>query len=149
MGNWGMVEGPQEFYWGGTFWFGSKVAAADESKVEGVKQIIEFFCVNDETMLGYMRDTGDFPSKKTVAASLVADGGSNNLFLFGTDHYAVFSKIAERIDITKNITVYDEIMNSLFDDFINAVFADGETVEDALAAMREGVRERATSVTVR
>jgi len=148
-GQWGMIPGPQPFFWGGTYWFGSKVAAADESKADAVRQLIEFFCVNDESITAYMTATGDFPSKKSVVGNLEATEDQKSFFLFETDHYPVFAEIADKIDITDNITKYDDVMNSLFDDFINNVFADGMSIDDALDAMSEGVRANAPSVTVR
>jgi hypothetical protein len=156
-GQWGMIPGPQSFFWGGTYWFGSKVAADNEAKAEAVKQIIEFFCVNDESIIAYMSETGDFPSKKSVVEATDEEGDlvlkatdeQKSFFLFETDHYPVFSTIADRIDITKNITKYDDVMNSLFDDFINNVFSDGMSVDEAIDAMSEGVRANAPSVTVR
>jgi hypothetical protein len=142
-GKWGMVPGPQEFYWGGTYWFGSKNAAADEAKKAGVAQIIEFFCVNDESITEYMKDTGDFTSKKSVADAIKSDSAfENDFFLWNTNHYEIFADIADRIDITKNITMYDETVNSVFDAFINDVFSNGDTQEVALGKLRETVRER-------
>jgi len=147
-GKWGMIPGPQSFYWGGTYWFGSKNAADDEDKLAAVKQLIEFFCVDDESITAYMTETGDFPSKKSIVGDLSATDDQKKFFLFETDHYPVFSRIADRIDITKNITKYDDVMNTLFDTFINNVFADGMDIDDALDAMSEGVKENVSDVRV-
>lgn len=149
VGNWGMIPGPQEFFWGGTYWYGSKNAAADDVKAEAVRTIIEFFCVNDDTLKAYMESTGDFPSKKAVAKELAEEYDGNDFFLYNTNHLAVFAVIAEKIDVTKNVTKFDDVFNSLFDDFINQVFADDVGMEEALDNMEEGVRERLPSVEVR
>jgi hypothetical protein len=148
VGNWGMIRGPQEFYWGGTFWFGSKVAAADDDKAAAVRQIIEFFCVNDDELILWMEYKGDFPAKKAVAQRLADGFDGDDFFLYDTNYFEVFIDIADRIDITKNITKYDDVMNGLFDDLINAIFANGEDLYDAVDTMSEGVRERAPTITV-
>jgi hypothetical protein len=147
-GLWGMVPGPQEFYWGGTYWFGSKVAAADDAKKAGVAQIIEFFCVNDDEAILWMEETGDFPSKKAVAEKLADDYDGNDFFKFKTNHFEIFADIAERIDITKNITRYDDIMNGLFDDFIANVFSEDESIDDAIDILSEAVKEAIPSIDV-
>ena len=142
-GKWGMIPGPQEFYWGGTYWFGSKSAASNKLKAEAVKQIIEFFCVDDESIIAYMTKTGDFPSKKTVLKSLSATDEQKSFFLYKTDHYPVFAEIADRIDISRNVTKYDAFMDKLFDTFINNIFSDGLPFYKALDILSTGVRENA------
>ncbi|MCL2036618.1 MAG: ABC transporter substrate-binding protein [Oscillospiraceae bacterium] len=140
-GLWGMVPGPATFYWGGTYWFGSKVAAEDDAKKDAVAQIIEFFCVNDDSMFAYMDSTGDFPSKKAVAKKLADNYDGNDFFLFKTNHFEVFAEVAEKIDITKTITPYDATINSEVDEFINAIFSsEAKSFDDAIQAFKAAVR---------
>jgi len=140
-GQWGLVPGPASFYWGGTYWFGSKDAADDDDKADAVKQIIEFFCVNEDTIEIWVKKLGDFPANKNVAKKFAEDATiKNEMFLFETNHYAVFAEIAEKINITKNITRYDAEMDTLFGEFITDVFVNNMDVDEALAKLRGSVK---------
>jgi hypothetical protein len=151
-GQWGLIPGPAPFYWGGTYWFGSKAAAADDDKAAGVRAIIEFFCVEEESIAKWAGALGDFPANIAVAERFAANrpaGAQNNdMFLFGTNQFAVFAEIAKTIDITRNISRYDAQMDVLFGAFITDIFADGMDIDDAYEKLRESVKADLDSITV-
>jgi hypothetical protein len=148
-GQWGMVPGPASFFWGGTYWFGSKVAAEDEELAEAVRRIIEFFCVDDEAIEAFAFATGDFVAKRSVVNRIKNDARFNNpLFLFNTNHYQVFAEIADIIDITNNVTRFDASMDDIFSNFITSVFADNTAVGTAMENMRNEVRANITAIDV-
>ncbi|MCL1903606.1 MAG: ABC transporter substrate-binding protein [Oscillospiraceae bacterium] len=149
-GKWGMIPGPAPFYWGGTYWYASKETVTnDEEKAQAVKDIIEFFCVNEESMEGLAKEIGDFVSNKKVVDKIKdSDEFNNKLFLWETNHYQVFAEIAEDIDITRNITKHDADMDDLFTDFITNVFTNEMSISEAMAIMKEGVKADLSSITV-
>jgi ABC-type glycerol-3-phosphate transport system substrate-binding protein len=148
-GQWGMVPGPAPFFWGGTYWFGSTEAAACEDKSSAVRDIIEFFCVDEESVEAFARSTGDFVSNRNVVNRIKDDDDFNNtLFLFGTNHYQVFAEIAETINITDNVTRFDAAMDEIFGEFITDVFASNMALNDAMTKMRQSVHARIPDITV-
>ena len=147
-GNWGMIPGPQGFYWGGTFWHGSKAAATNADKREGVRQIIEFFCVDNDGIKAWSEVWNDFPAKRTVARRLADEYSENPLFLYKTNPYEVFAEVAEALR-AENVTKYDEVFNVVFNDFIDIVFVDGIDIEAALDFMDDSLKERLGGFPVR
>lgn len=127
-GDWGMVAGPMPYFWGGTWWYGSKNAAADEGKKEVVKKIIEYFCANDDTMKAYMEETGDFPSKPGVAAQL----STSNDFLGGQDHFAIFREAAPGVKVD-TCTQYDDTFNTATNNALVAYVVKGSDIDTVLA----------------
>ena len=140
-GKWGMVPGPAPFYWGGTYWFASKESLKDDAKATAIKDIIEFFCVNEDDMEAFAKKTGDFVSNKKIVEKIKNDKKfENDFFLWKTNHYEVFAEIADDIDITKNITKYDGDLDDYFSNFITNVFAEEMSVAEAIGKMKESVK---------
>jgi hypothetical protein len=148
-GKWGIIPGPAPFYWGGTYWFACKEAVQDDEMADAIRQIIEFFCVDDESIEIFVRETGDFTSKRSIVERIKDDPAFENpFFLYNTNHYQVFAEIADTIDITRNITRYDADMDTLFADFIANIFVEDMTINAAMELMRDGVRGSLSTITV-
>ncbi|MDR0223013.1 MAG: hypothetical protein LBI38_05730 [Oscillospiraceae bacterium] len=135
-GKWGMVDGPQGFFWGGTYWYAPTflVNGGDADVLAGVKIIIETMCVNDETMKAYAFKTGDFMSKKTVVEAIKNDEQFNNPFLGGQNHYVTFATAALAVDASKNVTTYDARFDEFFNEAVNTFFKEidgGKSFDDA------------------
>lgn len=129
-GKWGLIPGPAGYFWGGTWWFGSKQSTSRGTS-EAVKAVIEYFCVNDASMEAYMKQTGDFPSKKTVADKLTSDTTSSTYkFLAGQDHYTLLKDAADKINV-KTCSQYDDTFNTALDD-ATVAFVGGTSLEDVL-----------------
>ena len=128
-GLWAAVPGPEPYFWGGTWWFGSKQCLDDGTK-DVVKAIIEYFCVNDDSMKAYMEATGDFPSKKTVASQLSA----SNENLGGQDHYAIFKESAENVNVG-TCCKYDATFNGNTDAALAAYCTGTKTLDEAIQSI--------------
>ncbi len=139
-GLWGIVQGPAPYFWGGTWWFGSKKCLEDGT-AEAVKAVIEYFCVNDDSMKAYMEKTGDFPSKPGVAEQL----SSNNDFLGGQDHYAIFREAAKNVN-TKTTTMYDDTFNTAVNDALIEYIVNGMSLDDAIAYIKDKAAETITDM---
>lgn len=136
-GKWGMISGPQGFFWGGTWWFGAK----NSSHKDAVKTIIEWFCVNDESMAAYSKSKGDFPSKKTVVNAIKDDPVFNNVFLGGQNHFKMFAEAAEKVT-ARTMTKYDDTFNTALGDATLEYVLNGKSYEDCLKQIKNDAKTK-------
>ena len=103
-GNWRIVKGPQEYFWGGS-WLclspncDNKTAAAD---------FVKYFTCDAESMEKYALQSGDFVNNKLVMEKIVKEGSNSNALLGGQDQFAILKDAAENIKLNETITQYDE-----------------------------------------
>ena len=149
-GLWRMTQPPVPYSWGGT-WIAAnaaKVAAADDAKKAAIKDLINFFTLDEDFLYQYAKDSGDFVGSKTVVEKIVAEGGTPNPFLGGQDHYSIFADAAA-IASGKTWTEYDETIDRLWNDEATLPYIRGEkTLEDALAGFKAAVSAAFTGITV-
>lgn len=138
-GKWGIIAGPAPYFWGGTWWYGSKKCLEDGTK-DAVKQVIEYFCVNDDSLLKVMQKKGDFTSKPAVNDKLTADPESSTYkFLAGQDWYTIFREAAPNID-TKTTCLYDDEFNTAVDNALKNYITNGMSLDDAIAGIATEVK---------
>jgi len=135
-GNWNIVVGPQEFFWGGS-WL---CVSPNCNTATEAANFIKFFTSNADSMEEYALYSGDFVNNKKAMDKIVADGSNSNALLGGQDQFAVLSDVAAGIKMSDSITKYDQ---SLKDTFLTTlkdnINEDTDTilskfVDDALAA---------------
>ncbi len=113
-GNWNIVVGPQEYFWGGSWLcvaktINTKATAAD---------FIRYFTVNKDSMKEYALKSGDFVNNKVAMSEIVEEGSNSNPLLGGQDQFAVLTGVADGINMSDSITKYDQ---SLKDSFLNTL----------------------------
>ncbi|MBQ9905451.1 MAG: carbohydrate ABC transporter substrate-binding protein [Oscillospiraceae bacterium] len=146
-GDWAVCEPPVGFFWGGTWVLGTK----DSDKKEAVGQIIEWITLNtDEDGLQYMWANGTFApnedgtpgTKDTVGSNVVMKKSNGEVsFLGGQNMFDVFVPANENAT-GKNLTPYDEDINSLWRDQVRQ-YAHGEKDRDtALADFKQAVSDK-------
>ena len=104
-GDWAACEGPQSYYWGGT-WL---AAAAGGNNDAIVADIMKYFTVDTKSMEAYSRATQDYVNNKESIKNITSSNYSS-AFLGGQDHISLFAKSAEKINL-KNISAYDQGLN--------------------------------------
>lgn len=134
-GKWAMCQGPSTYYWGGT-WL---CAGANCSDPELAGLIMKTLCCDTDTMYNIASDTLDYVNNKASVQKMIDDEKGAYEFLGGQDFLAVFSPLAEKVDVSW-MSAYDQKINTALDTQVKA-FAAGEkdkdkAVEDLKAAVK-------------
>jgi multiple sugar transport system substrate-binding protein len=117
-GDYGVVEGPQNYYWGGS-WL---CAATGSDNLELVQEIMRTMTCDPDTLITITKDTQDFTNNIEAMESLAADDNFASAFLGGQNHIKLFAESAKGIDMS-NISPYDQGLNeeiqTAFRDYFN------------------------------
>lgn len=144
-GKWAMVEGPQAYFWGGTW----MTAHKKTDNADLVKSFIEYFTINKETVKKYALERPEYMSNKVVMEEIVAEGTNKPAIFNGQDHFKVLNEAAGKISL-KTITAHDATIRGAFN---NAVidYCDGKLAsEDAvMEQFKNKVAELLPDVTVK
>ncbi|MBU5470574.1 ABC transporter substrate-binding protein [Falcatimonas sp. MSJ-15] len=128
-GDWAVCEGPQAYYWGGS-WL---CAAKGTDNPTLVKQVMEKFTCDKDTMKTITLDTEDYTNSQSAMKELADDPDYGSAFLSGQNHIALFSSAAPKIDMS-NCTPYDQGLNeafqSAFKDYFNGTVTKDEALEN-------------------
>lgn len=141
-GDWAVCEPPVGFFWGGTWVLGS----ASSQKKEAVGTLIDWITLDSsETGLQYYWANGTLNgeggTKDTVASGAVMAKSDGKLdFLGGQNMFDVFVP-ANQFANGKNLTQYDETINSNWRDKVRAYTGGEVTREEAIAAFKQQVAD--------
>ncbi|MCQ2416967.1 MAG: carbohydrate ABC transporter substrate-binding protein [Oscillospiraceae bacterium] len=139
-GDWAVCEPPIGFFWGGTWLLGTN----DSQNKEAVGEIIEWITLNtEEDGLQYMWANGTFNgeggTKDAVASNVVMKKSDGTLdFLGGQDMFDAFVP-ANNYANGKNLTQYDEKINSFWRDQVRMYTSGQKSREDAIADFKQSV----------
>lgn len=117
-GDYGVVEGPQNYYWGGS-WL---CAATGSDNLELVQEIMRTMTCDPETLTTITKDTQDFTNNIEAMEALAQNDDFASAFLGGQNHIRLFAESAKGIDMS-NISPYDQGLNegiqTAFRDYFN------------------------------
>lgn len=141
-GDWAVCEPPVGFFWGGSW-----VLANKDTKVpNAIGQIIEWITLDtSEKGLQYMWANGTMEgeggTKDTVASGTVMSKSNGELeFLNGQNMFDVFVPAGEFAN-GKNLTQYDETINTHFRGQVREYTAGNKTKEQAIADFKQLVAD--------
>ncbi|MBE5825813.1 MAG: ABC transporter substrate-binding protein [Butyrivibrio sp.] len=127
-GGWAATEGPQGFYWGGT-WI---CAATGTDNPSLVADIMRKMTCDPEVMKDIVLKDNDFVNNRPVMEELANDPSYQNAVLGGQNPLKMFCAGADKIDMA-NLTAYDQGLLGDFQtamgDYINGNYA---TYDEAL-----------------
>jgi hypothetical protein len=127
-GGWAATEGPQGFYWGGT-WI---CAATGTDNPTLVADIMRKMTMDPTVMKDIVLKDNDFVNNRPVMEELANDPNYQNAVLGGQNPLKMFCAGAEKIDMA-NLTAYDQGLLGDFQtamgDYINGNYA---TYDEAL-----------------
>lgn len=126
-GDWAVCEGPQNYYWGGT-WI---CAAAGSDNLDVIKDIMYTMTCDGETMKKITEETQDYTNNQTAMDEL-ANSDFASEFLGGQNHIKLFATTAPKIDMS-NISSYDQGLNESFQAAFKDYF-DGTVDKDTALA---------------
>jgi len=146
-GDWRVCKAPCGFFWGGTWVLASKTAAENADKKAGVAELINWITLDaSDKGLQYMWANGTFNgeggTKDCVASGKVMATADGKLdFLGGQNMFPAF--IAANANATgKNMTQYDETINSLFREQVNQYAHGQKSVDDAVKTFKSNVADK-------
>jgi len=143
-GDWAICEPPVGFFWGGTWLLANKNVVGSD-KQDAVATLINWVtldCTQDGLQYawanGLLSDSG---TKDAVASSTVMAMSDGTLdFLGGQNMFDVF-QAANAYANGKNLTQYDEKINSLWRDQVREYTAGNKSKEEAIAAFKQNVAD--------
>ncbi len=140
-GGWGATEGPQGFFWGGT-WI---CAAAGTDNQSLVKDIMLQMTTNDDVMKEIIEKDDDFVNNQDVIAEM-ADSSYSSKILGGQNPLGIYSAGVSKLDLS-NLSAYDQGCNEEFQNAMKNYFEGTATKEEALDLFYKAVVEKYPELT--
>lgn len=143
-GGWGATEGPQAFYWGGT-WICAATGTDNPTLVADIMRKM----TTDETILkDIVSKDSDCVNNKNVLSSLASDDSFGFSVLGGQNPFGLFTENVEKIDLS-NLSAYDQGCNESFQKIMKDYFS-GQyaTYDEAIEAFKQDVATRYPAITV-
>lgn len=133
-GDWGMIEGPAPYRWGGTW-----VAAYKGTKApKFAKDFIKYISTDDAFLIRWARDTGDLVSNNNVI-NAIKDTYSER-FLNGQNHYAKFAKIANYVN-GKLYQATDQVIEGFWGEAVASYVYGEKSKAEALYDFKKSVSD--------
>ena len=133
-GGWAATEGPQGFFWGGT-WI---CAAQGTDNPTLVADIMRQLTTNKDVMTEIVKKDNDFVNNKPAMEAMAADTSYQSKVLGGQNPLAMFCAGADKIDLS-NLSSYDQGCNEEFRKAMKDYFTGNATLDEALATFKKNI----------
>lgn len=140
-GRWGATEGPQGFYWGGTWC----AAATGTDNANLVKDIMLKMTTDDTIMKEIIEQDDDFVNNQDVIAEMASSDYSSKI-LGGQNPLGIYSAGVETLDLS-NISKYDQGCNEEFQSAMKNYFDGNATYDEALQQFYTAIKEKYPELT--
>ena len=141
-GGWAATEGPQGFFWGGT-WI---CAAAGTDNPALIKDIMLQMTSNEEIMKEIVVADDDFVNNKPAMEAMAADAGYSSKILGGQNPLNMYCAGVEGLDLS-NLSVYDQGCNEEFQNAMKNYFDGNTDLDGALELFYKAVVEKYPELT--
>ena len=141
-GGWGATEGPQGFFWGGTWICGA--TGTDNKSL--VKDIIEKLTCDETIMTDIVKQDNDFVNNKPAMEKMAADTSYASKVLGGQNPLAMFCAGAGNIDLS-NTSPYDQGCNEEFQNAMKNYFEGNMNYDEAVDMFYKAVVEKYPELT--
>lgn len=136
-GGWGATEGPQGFFWGGTW-----ICAATGTDNAGiVKDIMLKMTTDDTIMKDIVVADDDFVNNSTVMDAMAQDTSYSSKILGGQNPLGMYANGVSSLDLS-NLSSYDQGCNEEFQHAMKNYFEGTATKEEALDLFYKAVVEK-------
>lgn len=136
LGRWGATEGPQSFYWGGTWICAAK--GTDDSAL--VKDIMLKLTTDDAVMKEIVEKDDDFANNQTVMEEM-KDTDYTSKILGGQNPLPIYCEAVKAVDLS-NLSNYDQGCNEEFQKAMKDYFEGKASKEEATETFYKSVEEK-------
>ena len=140
-GDYAVCEGPQPYYWGGTWICG----AAGSDNLETIKDVMLKLTCDEAIMKQITMDTQDYTNNEK-AMNEIANSDYSSAFLGGQNHIALFAEAATKIDMS-NAGPYDQGLNESFQNAFKDYFTGNVDEDTAKANFETSIKEKYPELT--
>lgn len=141
-GKWGATEGPQGFFWGGT-WI---CAATGTDNPATVKDIMLKLTCDEEIMKEIVVADDDFVNNQPAMEAMAQDSSYSSKILGGMNPLAMYANGAKSIDLS-NLSAYDQGCNEEFQKAMRNYFEGNATKEEAIDMFKTAIVEKYPELT--
>ncbi len=141
-GGWGATEGPQGFFWGGT-WI---CAATGTDNPTLVKDIMLQMTTNEEIMTDIVTTYDDFVNNKPAMEAMAADPNYSSKVLGGQNPLAMYCAGVDSLDLS-NLSDYDQGCNEEFQKAMKNYFEGNASLDEAMQMFYKAVVEKYPNLT--
>ncbi len=141
-GGWGACEGPQGYFWGGTWICGCSYSDNQELIADIMRQMT----TNEEIMTEIVKDDNDFVNNKPAMEAMAADPNYKNAVLGGQNPLPMFCAGADKIDLS-NLSQYDQTCNEELQNAMRNYLNGNSTLDEALNLFYTAVEEKHPELT--
>lgn len=141
-GGWGATEGPQGFFWGGT-WI---CAAEGTDNADLIKDIMLTMTTDDTVMKEIVVDDDDFVNNQDVMNEMAEDPDYSSKILGGQNPLPMYIAGVENLDLS-NLSAYDQGSNEEFQNAMKNYFEGSATKDEALDLFYKAVVEKYPELT--
>ena len=136
-GDYAVCQGPQSYYWGGTWICGAK----GTDNLDLVKDIMLKLTCDTDIMKQITVDTQDYTNNVAAMTELADDPDFGSAFLGGQNHIKLFADAAPKIDMS-NISKYDQGITEEFRKAFNDYYAGTVTKDQATENFYTAILEK-------
>ena len=140
-GDYAVCEGPQPYYWGGTWICG----AAGSDNLDTIKDVMQKLTCDEAIMKQITLDTQDYTNNEK-AMEEIASSDYKSDFLGGQNHIALFAEAAKKIDMS-NAGPYDQGLNESFQNAFKDYFTGNVDEDTAKANFETAIKEKYPELT--
>ena len=141
-GGWGACEGPQGFFWGGT-WI---CAATGTDNADLVADIMRQLTTNEDVMLDIVKKDSDFVNNKPAMEKCAEDDSYAFDVFGGQNPIGMYCAGAEKIDLS-NQGAYDQGCNEEFQKAMKNYFDGNATYDEAIEQFNKAIVEKYPELT--
>lgn len=139
-GDWGLVEGPAKYFWGGT-WMLAPVGGSNDDLT---RDVMNAFVNDHDVCYNLVEKEGQFSNNQKVNKEY-ADTGKGNAFLGGQNDTALYLELAKGIKF-QNITLYDQYCNEGLQTYFAEYLKGTVTKDKAIANFKEYIETQCKGV---
>ena len=142
LGGWGATQGPEGFYWGGSW-----ICAATGTDNPGlVKDIMLQMTTNSDLMKDIVVADDDFVNNKPTMEAMAQDTSYSSKVLGGQNPLAMYCAGVDSLDLS-NLSAYDQGCNEEFQNAMKNYFEGNATEDEALDLFYKAVEEKYPELT--